>query len=122
MTAGRSRAGRGWSVLVAAASAFLVCACTATEVADEEEIAYSSSWFACKSRFSCVVVYDAFCTLTAVNVNSAIVYQDWSRQEVVRRQERTVCPPPDRQNELAGCVRGRCSYPFGFGASEPESP
>lgn len=102
----------------------LMCAITAcaTEPVIEEDIVYSSEWFSCKNRFSCVVVYDAFCSLTAVNARSAIAYQDWSRQEVIRRGERAVCPRPDRLNEVAGCVQGRCTYPFRFGRSETESP
>ncbi len=83
--------------------------------AQEEEIAYSSSWFACKSRFNCVVVYDAFCQLKAVNRRYSLIYQDWSLQEVIRQGERVVCPRPDRFNEVAGCVRGSCVYPFSLG-------
>ena len=113
----RHAAGRvGVALLLAALTA---CA-TAPTV--EEEIAYSPDWFSCNNRFSCVVVYDAFCTLTAVNARSAIVYQDWSRQDVIRRGERSVCPPPDRYNEVAGCVQGRCTYPLRFGSSGSESP
>ena len=93
----------------------------ATNPAVEEDIIYSADWFSCKNRFSCVVVYDAFCSLTAVNAKSAIVYQDWSRQEVIRRGERSVCPRPDGLNEVAGCVQGRCTYPFRFGGSGKES-
>lgn len=78
----------------------------------EEEITYSDAWFACQSRFSCVVVQDAFCRSTAVNAKSAIVYQDWSRQEAIRQGERGVCPRPEELNSVAGCVRGRCAYPF----------
>lgn len=78
----------------------------------EEEISYAPEWFACKSRFSCVVVQDSFCKLTAVNAKSAIVYQDWSRQEVIRQEERIVCPRPEELNAVAGCVSGRCVYPF----------
>lgn len=89
----------------------MLAAC-ATLTEPEEEIAYSSEWFACKSRFSCVVVQDAFCSLKAVNSKSAIVYQDWSRQEIIRQEERIVCPRPDELNAVAGCVQGRCVYPF----------
>lgn len=78
----------------------------------EEEITYASEWFTCKSRFSCVVVQDAFCKQTAVNAKSAIVYQDWSRQEVTRQGERSVCPRPEEFNPVAACIRGRCAYPF----------
>ena len=101
---------------VACLIALSVCgASCGTLVESEEEITYSSEWFACKSRFSCVVVQDAFCRLTAVNSRSAIVYQDWSRQEVTRQEERIVCPRPDELNAVAGCVRGRCTYPFSRG-------
>ena len=89
----------------------VVAACT-TMTEPEEEIVYSSAWFACKSRFSCVVVQDAFCSLKAVNSRSAIVYQDWSRQEVIRQEERIVCPRPEELNAVAGCVQGQCVYPF----------
>lgn len=94
---------------------FLLCAMVsacASVAGPEEEITYSDAWFACKSRFSCVVVQDSFCRTTAVNAKFAIVYQDWSRQEVVRQGERSVCPRPEELNSVAGCVRGRCTYPF----------
>lgn len=109
-------------LIIAAAAFLLLSGCAGVEPLEQEEIAYSSAWFACKNRFSCVVVYDAFCKLTAVNTRSSIVYQDWSRQEVIRQGERTVCPRPERLNEIAGCVRGRCVYPFSFGGPELKSP
>lgn len=84
----------------------------------EEEITYSDAWFACKSRFSCVVVQDSFCRTKAVNAKFAIVYQDWSRQEVIRQGERNVCPRPQELNTVAGCVRGRCTYPFSRSSRE----
>ena len=93
----------------------------ATSTHEEEEIAYSSSWFACKNRFSCVVVYDAFCKFTAVNARSAVVYQDWSLQEVIRQGERAVCPRPESFSEVARCVEGRCVYPFRFGGGDDET-
>lgn len=105
-------------VLTVCASLSLV-GCT-TLPAEEEEIAYSSSWFSCKNRFNCVVVYDAFCKFTAVNARSAIVYQDWSLQEVIRQGERAVCPGPQTYNEVAGCTAGRCVYPFRFGGDSEE--
>lgn len=95
-------------------AALSLAACATPQVA-EEEIAYSSSWFSCKTRFNCVVVYDAFCKFTAVNARSAIIYQDWSLQEVIRQGERGVCPGPDSYSEVAGCADGRCVYPFRFG-------
>lgn len=96
--------------------------CAATTVNDDEEIAYSPSWFSCKSRFNCVVVYDAFCQLKAVNRRYSLVYQDWSLQEVIRQEERIVCPRPDRLNEVAGCVKGHCVYPFNLGDFSKDSP
>lgn len=118
-TDGGRRLARRLAVIVAAIGCSSSCA---VQDEQQEEIAYSSAWFACKNRFSCVVVYDAFCKLTAVNARSSIAYQDWSRQEAIRQGERTVCPQPDRLNEIAGCVRGRCVYPFSFGGREQESP
>ena len=99
---------QGLSVVLAA----ITLAACSTMTEPEEEITYSPTWFACKSRFSCVVVQDAFCALKAVNSKSAIVYQDWSRQEVIRQEERIVCPRPEELNAVAGCVQGRCVYPF----------
>ena len=74
--------------------------------AQEEEITYSSSWFSCKSRFNCVVVYDAFCQLKAVNKRYSLIYQDWSLQEVIRHrrmQQRVV----DHLGDVAEAVRHR---------------
>lgn len=107
--------------LISAMAAVVLAACAQAPVNDED-ILYSSGWFACKSRFNCVVVYDSFCNLTAVNSRYSIVYQDWSRQEVIRLEERTVCPRPDRLNEVGGCVQGRCVYPFNLRDFSGTSP
>lgn len=104
----------GLRVLLAAAAISVLVACTGAPLTDEERL-YSSQWFACDARFQCVVVYDAFCNSTAVNRRFALVYQDWAQQEVARTGERIVCPPPLDANPLAGCVRGRCQYPFNMG-------
>jgi hypothetical protein len=69
-----------------------------------------------------VVVQDSFCKLTAVNASSSIIYQDWSRQEVIRREERIVCPRPEALNAVAGCVKGRCVYPFTRGDFSSGAP
>ncbi len=80
----------------------------------ETDIEYSETWFACKARFECVVVYDSFCKSVAVNSKYTLVYQDWSRQEVTREGERAVCSVPDLFAGGAGCRKGRCVYPFGL--------
>lgn len=78
------------------------------------DIEYSASWFDCKSHFECVVVYDAFCKVVAVNSRYSLVYQDWSQREVSRAGERIVCPRPGVFAGGAGCRNGRCVYPFGL--------
>jgi len=80
-----------------------------------EEIIYSPDWFRCNSRFQCVVVYDAYCNLTAVNRDFAIVYQDWALQEVERAEERLPCPRPAFGNPVAACRAGQCLYPIPIG-------
>lgn len=80
-----------------------------------EEIVYSPDWFRCSSRFQCVVVYDAYCNLTAVNRDFAIVYQDWALQEVERAEERLPCPRPDFASPVAACSAGQCIYPIPIG-------
>lgn len=77
-------------------------------------IEYSESWFACDSRFECVVVNDAFCKNVAVNSKYTIVYQDWARQQVMREGIGAVCADPGIFAGGAGCRKGRCVYPFGL--------
>ena len=81
-----------------------------------EEIVYSPDWFRCSSRFQCVVVYDAYCNLTAVNRDFAIVYQDWALQEVERAEERLPCPRLDSVSPVAACRAGQCVYPIPIGS------
>ena len=92
---------------------FLTFGCSGPP-AYETDIEYSETWFACKARFECVVVYDSFCKSVAVNSKYTLVYQDWSRQEVTREGERAVCSVPDLFAGGAGCRKGRCVYPFGL--------
>ena len=95
--------------------ALVLAGCADVPVADEEEIAWSDSWFSCDSRFQCIVVQDGFCNLVAVNRRSAIVYQDWSRQQVVRVGERVPCQrmDPNLPAPVARCASGKCVYPIG---------
>ena len=92
---------------------FLAFACSQPP-ADETDISYSEIWFACETRFECVVVYDSFCNSVAVNSKYTLIYQDWSRQEVTREGERMVCSAPGVFAGGAGCRNGRCVYPFGL--------
>ena len=89
----------------------------------EPEIRYSESWFACEARFECVTVYDSFCQVVAVNSKHTLVYQDWSRQEVIREGARAVCSHPGFLAGGAGCRKGRCVYPYGLEdyAGDPKS-
>ncbi len=93
--------------------AFLAVGC-AEPPRHETDIRYSETWFACDARFECVAVYDSFCKVVAVNSKYTLVYQDWSRQEVMREGERVVCSDPGLFSAGAGCRKGRCVYPFGL--------
>ena len=92
---------------------FLAVGCSQSPLY-ETDIEYSQSWFDCETRFECVVVYDAFCKIVAVNSKYSLVYQDWSRQEVTRVGERVVCLDPELFSGGAGCRKSRCVYPFGL--------
>lgn len=89
----------------------VIAGCTQTPVS-EEEIVYSPDWFACDSRFQCVVVQDSTCNSVAVSTRHAIVYQDWSRQQVELAGERVACFEPDIQSPIPGCRQGRCVWPL----------
>ena len=99
--------------VVAAVVAIIVVSggCAQTTVSDEA-IVYSPDWFACKSRFQCVVVQDSYCNSVAVNTRSAIIYQDWSRQQVELAGERVACMQPDMQSPIPACRQGRCVWPL----------
>ena len=100
---------------VAGLCAVMLAGCADVPVAEDEEIVFSDSWFSCDSRFQCIVVQDGFCNLVAVNRRSAIVYQDWSRQQVVRVGERVPCQrmDPNLPAPVARCASGKCVYPIG---------
>jgi len=99
--------------LLLSLACLLMHGCTQPEPAISPTHA-SEEWFSCTGRFDCVVVYDAFCRKAAVNSDYVLVYQDWTRREVLRVGEATVCPNPEPINEAAGCRANRCVYPFGW--------
>lgn len=100
----------------------LLGGCAELPVEEQEEIVFSDSWFACDSRFQCIVVQDSFCNLTAVNRRYTIVYQDWSRQQVNKVGERLPCQrlDPSLPAPAARCSSGRCAYPLGGRTERPE--
>ncbi len=92
------------------ATATLAAACVAPPPrSTSAPMPRSDAWFKCESAFECVVVYDAYCQMVAVNQNYAITYQDWALAQVERIGERTVCPEPGRIGDTATCYQGTCT-------------
>lgn len=87
---------------------------------EQEEIIYSSEWFACSGRFQCVVVQDSYCREVAVNRRYSIILQDWSRQQVELEGERVVCPRDEGfAAPIAVCSQGRCTSSVSRRPPEP---
>ena len=67
------------------------------------------SWFECRARFDCVVVYDAnVCAERAVNARHAIEYETWVHEFLARAGESRDCAPDPDAEPRAVCRDSRC--------------
>ena len=69
----------------------------------------NASWFECRGRFECVVVYDAnVCAERAVNTRHALEYEAWARDFLARAGESRDCAPDPGSEPRAVCRDTRC--------------
>ena len=69
----------------------------------------NASWFECRARFDCVVVYDAnVCAERAVNSRHALEYDTWAREFLARAGDSRDCAPDPNAEPRAVCRDSRC--------------
>lgn len=67
------------------------------------------SWFECRARFDCVVVYDAnVCAERAVNTRHALEYETWAREFLARARDSRDCELDPGSEPRAVCRNSLC--------------
>lgn len=96
-----------------ALAALFLMACVSRQVGGPQppsrELTPNQSWFECRGRFECVVVYDSnVCAERAVNARSALAYETWAREFVARAGDSRNCEPDADAEPRAVCRNSRC--------------
>jgi len=94
-----------------AVSCLVACASQQTGGPQSPSLALTpnDSWFECRARFDCVVVYDAnVCAERAVNTRHALEYDAWARAFLARAGDSRDCAPDPDAEPRAVCRDSRC--------------
>jgi hypothetical protein len=102
-----------WSKVVTALAVLCLVACASQPAGGPQLPSFAltpnASWFECRARFDCVVVYDAnVCAQRAVNSRHALEYETWAREFLARAGDSRDCAPDPDAEPRAVCRDSRC--------------